>query len=314
MYHHLDELDEQLGLITYIQFFALNDGPGIRTTVFLKGCILGCRWCHNPEGRRNHIEVFPYRPNCTGCGLCRDVCPRGALVFDGPTEPRIDKSKCTVCQQCVEACPEGALVVMGKYVRASEVLDEVEKDKPFYKSSGGGMTVSGGEPLAQPRFTRALCKGAKEREMHVVLDTTAYLEWEMLEQILEYVNLVLLDIKLMDRQAHKDYTGVYNDIILDNARRIVNKEGVDLRIRVPVIPGVNDSEENLRQTAEFVESLGEGKVQGLDLLPYHPYAGAKYKVFGLDFPYPVGEGYNEEHLLEMLPIFDGRGYEVTVGG
>ncbi len=304
--------EEQIGVITHIQFFSLNDGPGIRTTVFLKGCRLDCKWCHNPEGKRHYPEVFPYIPNCTGCKACLDVCPTGALTF--AEHLRMDKGKCIVCKQCVEECQNDGIVLWGRLVTVKEVIEEVEKDKAFYKNSGGGMTLSGGEPLAQPEFTFALLKCARERGIGTALDTCGYVRWEVLEPILEWVDLVLLDLKNMDPGAHKEFTGVTNELILANARKIAEK-GIKMRIRVPIIPGRNDSEDNLRKTAEFVEQLNRNNViEGVDLLPYHPYAGAKYRIFGIGFPYPQGEGYPEEKLLSMVEIFCDHDLEVTVGG
>jgi pyruvate formate lyase activating enzyme len=312
MASRIDELDNQIGVITNIQFFSLCDGPGIRTTVFLKGCIMRCRWCHNPEGVRRNPEVFPYYTNCIGCGECLEACPSGALTLLEPNKPKIDKGLCTYCLQCASACRYNALVVFGKFVRAGEVLDEVGKDKPFYENSGGGMTLSGGEPLAQPDFTLSLLKGAKERDINTCLDTNGYAGWETIEKMLEYVDLFLWDIKHMDPVVHKSWSGLSNELILDNARKIA-QQGKRMRIRVPIIPDINDSEENLRRTAEFVDSLGPS-VTGVDLLPYHPWAGAKYRLFALDYPFPMGEGYDEEKIMGFMEIFEPHTAEVTIGG
>lgn len=306
--------EQQIGIITDIQFFSTNDGPGMRTTVFLKGCRLNCKWCHNPEGKRRYPEIFPYVPKCNGCKKCLEVCPTDAISFKEPNVPRIDKNRCIVCLQCVEACQEEAMVCWGRIVKIKEVIEEVEKDKPFYKNSGGGMTLSGGEPLAQPEFTRALFICAKEQKIDTALDTCGYAKWETLEHILEWTDLVLYDIKHMDPQAHKAYCGATNELILENARRIA-KKGVKMQIRVPIIPKVNDSTENLKRTAQFVKELNdEGVILGVDLLPYHPFAGAKYRIFGLDYPFPQGEGYPDEKLEPTVEIFVEQGLDVTVGG
>ncbi|GAB6273492.1 MAG: glycyl-radical enzyme activating protein [Peptococcaceae bacterium] len=308
--------EQQTGVITSIQLFSLNDGPGIRTTVFLKGCRLNCKWCHNPEGNRRYPEVYPFISNCTGCKKCVEVCPTEAITFLEPTRPKIDKSRCIVCLQCVEICPYEAMVQWGEIVNVKHVIEEVEKDKPFYKNSGGGMTLSGGEPLTQPEFARALMKCAKLREIHTALDTCGYAKWEVLESVLEWTDLVLFDLKHMDAQAHKEYCGVTNEVILENARRIAAKK-VPLRIRIPVIPGRNDTVENMRLTAEFVAALdreNKNVIQVVDLLPYHPYAGSKYVQFGLEYPFPVGEGYKDEEIEPIIELFTGQGLDVTVGG
>jgi len=308
-------IEDQTGIITNIQLFAINDGPGIRTTVFLKGCRLNCRWCHNPEGNRRYPEVYPYLPNCNDCKACIEVCPAGAITFIEPGKPRIDKGLCITCMQCVDACLYEAMVCWGKIVTVAEVMEEVEKDKLFYKNSGGGMTVSGGEPLTQPEFVLALMKAAKGREIGTALDTCGYAKWEVLEPVLEWTDLVLLDLKHMDPQAHKDFCGATNELILENAKRIAAK-GIRMRIRVPVIPNRNDTKENMEKTAAFIEQLDEqyNVIDGVDLLPYHPYAGAKYRVFGLDYPFPMGEGYSDEQIEPMVGVFCDHGLDVTVGG
>lgn len=307
----IDQLDSNIGIITNIQFYSVCDGPGIRTNVFLKGCTLRCRWCHNPEGVRRCPEVFPYYPNCTGCGKCVEACPSGAITLVEPTKPSVDKAKCTSCFQCVEICETQGMVVYGKYVTVDEVMVEVERDKTFYKNSGGGMTLTGGDPTAQPDFCLALLKAAKDRGINTCLDTNGYAKWEIYEKMIDDVDWFLWDIKNMDPQVHKDWAGVSNERILENAMRIAQR--AKMRIRVPIIPDVNDSDENLRKTAEFVESLGPN-VDGVDLLPYHPYAGAKYRLFCLDYPFPMGEGYDEDRVIEIMKVFEPHAAEVTIGG
>ena len=307
-------LDDTLGVITYIQMYALCDGPGIRTTVYLKGCLMNCRWCHNPEGVRRYPEVFPNAANCTGCGECLKVCPTGAISFPAEKTPRIDKGLCITCESCVDACKFEAMNMWGVFVRAGDVLDVVEQDKPFYDNSGGGMTVSGGEPTTRFEFTLALLKGAKERGISTALDTCGYVPWENLNALLEWTDIVLYDIKYMDSEAHKEFTGRDNKLILGNARRIAEK-GIPMRIRVPVIPGRTNTREGLSRTAKFAAELDEkGKVLGVDLLPYHPWAGAKYRLFGLDYPFPMGVGFKDEDIVEFIGLFTDEGLDVTIGG
>jgi pyruvate formate lyase activating enzyme len=329
-------LGGERGVITEILRFSVNNGPGIRTTVFLKGCRLRCKWCHNPEGVRHYPEVFHFWPNCVDCGDCDEVCPSGAMTLLGKEEwggdvrkievegeellmkfskkmvrkIRIDKALCIGCLRCVEACKHDAFVVAGEFTTVDKVMDEVKKDSVFYEVSGGGMTLSGGEPTAQPDFCYALLKAAKEAGLHTALDTNGYIDWDTLSKLLDYTDLVLYDIKLMDSEAHKEFSGASNEIILENAERIA-KRGTEMRVRVPVIPNVNDSKRNLEETAKFAKSLG---VEFVDLLPYHPYAGQKYRQFSLDFPYPIGVGYPEEKLEELRKIFETQGLKTTIGG
>lgn len=302
---------QALGVVNDIQRMSICDGPGYRTTVFLKGCYLDCQWCHNPEGKRRYPEVLPYIPNCIGCMKCVDVCPTKALTIEEENRPLIDRGLCNVCLQCVKACKYDALVVWGKVVTAGEVIDEVEKDLPFYVNSGGGMTLSGGEPMAQPEFALALMRLAKRLDIHTALDTAGNVPWEDFEKILEYTDLVLFDIKIMDSQSHKEYSGRGNELILDNVKRIAAM-GKRMRIRIPVIPGRNDNVENMRATGEFIKSLGD-VVEGIDLLPYHPYAGSKYRIFGLPYPFPEGEGLADQSIDPFIDVLVDYA-DVTVGG
>jgi pyruvate formate lyase activating enzyme len=206
------------------------------------------------------------------------------------------------------------MVVWGRMVSVEEVMEEVQADKPFYRHSGGGMTLSGGEPLAQPEFARAIMAAAKARGISTALDTCGCAAWEVVEGILEVTDLVLLDLKHMDPHAHREHCGASNRIILENAARIAALD-MPLRLRIPLIPGFNDSEENLVRTAEFIGGLcRNGREYEVDILPYHPYAGAKYRIFGLDYPFPEGEGYPEDRLSGIVDLFVSRDLTVTVGG
>lgn len=339
-------LGKEKGVVYDIQRFSVSNGSGIRTTVYLKGCTLRCRWCHNPEGVRHYPEVFHYWPRCTDCGRCDDICPANALgIIDkiewGGEEKEVDldefqkmalraegtniyhsikkrvarkiriqKDRCIGCLRCVDICPERAFVVVGRFMTVDEVMDEVTSDKIFYKTSGGGITISGGEPTAQPDFTLSLLKRAKEAGIHTALDTNGYLEWDSLKKLLDYTDLVLYDIKSMDPETHKDFTGVDNKKILDNAKKIAESD-VDMRIRFPLIPGINDGADNIKETAKFTKSLG---IEWVDMLPYHAFAGHKYRLFSLDFPFPIGEGYPEEKLTKIRGLFESFGLNTTIGG
>lgn len=319
------KMKQQMGIITNIQKFASNDGPGIRTTVFLKGCRLNCKWCHNPEGVRHFPEVFHFWPNCINCGNCRTICPANAMTETRkiPTYPdqkgwkgkigskiiTINKEKCLNCFQCVDVCDFDALIVSGKFMTVDDVMDEVEKDISFYNESGGGLTLSGGDPLAQPEFTLALLKAAKEKGINTALDTSGYQSWPILEKILDYTDYVLYDLKHLDRKKHIDFTGVSNDLILGNLEKIMLRNDLTTFIRIPLLPGVNDSEENLQATGEYVQSLG---LKTIYLLPAHPFAGQSYRLIGIDYPYPIGESYPEEKAKIAQTILTSYGLDVKM--
>lgn len=311
-----EPMENRWGVVNDIQRMSTNDGPGYRTTVFLKGCLLNCRWCHNPEGKRRFPEVIPYVTNCDQCGECVTACPTGALTLteEGPS---IDRSLCSDCMQCAAACDKDGLVVWGRIMSAAEVMEEVDRDRTFYRNSGGGLTVSGGEPMAQPDFVLSLFRMAKAdpdpaERIHTALDTCGHAAWAGYERVLPFTDLVLLDVKHMETSAHAGYTGTGNEVILQNAARIA-QSGVKMRIRVPVIPNVNDTKENFRATARFAAGLGDA-VAGVDLLPYHPYAGGKYRVFGMAYDFPAGEGYDDERLAPVIELFLDHVAEVTIGG
>jgi pyruvate formate lyase activating enzyme len=214
--------------------------------------------------------------------------------------------------QCVKACRFDGLVRWGNIVTADEVIAEVEKEKPFYKHSGGGMTLTGGEPMAQPEFASALMEKAKALAIGTALDTCGYAPWEDFERVLKFTDLVLLDIKMMDSKAHRDFTGAGNELIHENARRMAEM-GLKIRIRVPIIPGKNDPAENMKKTAVFAESLNNSVV-GVDLLPYHPFVGGKYAAFGMEYQFPAVEEYDDERLESVVDLFLEHVCEVTIGG
>jgi pyruvate formate lyase activating enzyme len=316
---------QNMGIITNIQKFASNDGPGIRTTVFLKGCRLNCKWCHNPEGVRHFPEVFHFWPNCINCGNCRTICPANAMTETRktPTYPdhkgwkgkigskiiTINKEKCLNCFQCVDICDFDALIVSGKFMTVEMVMAEIEKDIPFYNQSGGGLTLSGGEPAAQPEFALALLKAAKEKGINTALDTSGYQSWPILEKMIDYTDYVLYDLKHLDRKKHIAFTGVSNDLILENLEKIITRNDVTTFIRIPLLPGVNDSEENLRATGQYVQSLG---LKTVYLLPAHPFAGQSYRLVGIDYPYPIGESYPEAKAKIAQTILKSYGLNVKM--
>lgn len=262
---------EARGRVFDIQKFSIHDGPGIRTTVFLKGCPLQCAWCHNPESQERAIEISLIPDKCIGCGYCFKACPRGCHVMqDGQRQFR--RELCVRCGTCAAQCYARALEVIGKDMSVSDVLQEVIKDRPFYETSGGGMTVSGGEPMAQFPFTLALVRAAKAAGLHVCLETSGVAPWAEYEQLLGPVDLFLYDYKESDPVRHRDFTGVPPETILDNLQRL-DERGATLVLRCPIIPGYNARDEHLQAIADLANRLRH--VQEINLMPYHPLGDSK---------------------------------------
>lgn len=259
-----------------IQRFCVNDGPGIRTTVFLKGCMLRCVWCHNPESQSPRIQLMLHAARCIGCGDCLNACPRHLHRFCDDGTHHIDRASCTVCSACTTACT-GALELCGRDMTVEDILGEVMRDESFYRNSGGGMTVSGGDPLFCPDFTRALVKEAKARGLHVCIETSGYAKWEDIEALIPYVDLFLWDVKESDGDRHNQYTGVSNERILDNLERL-DRAGARIVLRCPIIPTFNDREEHLHAIGALAERLGG--VERVDIEPYHPLGQSKHVSLG----------------------------------
>lgn len=267
------------GTIFDIKRFAVHDGPGIRTTVFFKGCPLRCLWCHNPESMKIQRQIVFFENKCIGCGECFKRCPNKAIEVT-PQGRKYYRDKCTLCGTCVEYCYAEATVMQGKIASVEEVIEEVKKDIPFYENSGGGVTLSGGEPTMQPEFCIAILQESKKAGMHTALDTSGYVKFDIFKEILKYVDLLLYDLKVMDPQKHKEYTGVTNEIILSNLKE-VDKMNVPIEIRIPIIPGYNDLEDNLYATCEFINSLHN--VQRIKMLPYHRLGEGKYTRLDMEY-------------------------------
>ena len=264
------------GIVTNIQRFSVHDGPGIRTTVFLKGCNLRCFWCHNPEdiNREPEIQFFPER--CIYCGACAECCVHQAhIMYNGGHVFR--RELCTGCGECVDTCYAKGLVLVGATKSVEQVMEEILQDRAFYASSGGGVTLSGGEPLLQIDFSCAVLARCEEEGIHTAIETAAPLPWSRIQSILPHVDLVMMDIKHMDSQAHRHSTGVPNRRILDNAARL-GRQPQPLIVRTPVIPGINDSEADIAAIAAFVATLPN--LLYYELLPYHPMAESKYRSLG----------------------------------
>ncbi|MGE4564382.1 MAG: glycyl-radical enzyme activating protein [Victivallaceae bacterium] len=255
------------GMIFDIRKFSINDGPGIRTTVFLKGCPLRCWWCHNPESQRLEPELSLLPEKCVGCGFCARACPNGCFVSGA-----FDRTRCTSCGKCTAECHAGARELIGRPVSVEEVLAEVGKDRIFYETSGGGVTVSGGEPLFQPDFTAALLRGAKKEGFHTCLDTCGYAAWGKIEALLSDVDLLLYDLKETDPARHLEYTGVPLAPILDNLERI-DDAGKELILRCPLVPGLNVRDNHADGIAAVAGKLGH--LREINLMPYHPLGESK---------------------------------------
>ncbi|WP_340674344.1 glycyl-radical enzyme activating protein [Moorella sulfitireducens (nom. illeg.)] len=301
------------GIVFHIIHGSFVDGPGIRTTVFLKGCPLRCVWCCNPEGQLLHPEVKLNAALCKACGACITGCPENAItLLTGETGSRvqINRSLCTGCMQCIATCPTGALDCFGRYYTVDELFEIVKKDEQFYRLSGGGVTVGGGEPTFQAAFTREFIKKCKDNYIHVALDTCGYTTTAEGLKVLEEADLLLFDLKGLDPRRHVAATGVSNERILENLKNL-NAKGKPIIIRLPVIPGYNDSTANLQATAELLAQLRS--VERVDLMPYHEYGKVKYEQLEKDYALNV-KPLSRERQEELLAFFRNYGLPVQIGG
>ena len=308
-------------LVTDIQKFCVNDGPGFRTNVYLKGCPLRCAWCHNPETIHPYPEIYWKRRLCVQCGECLAVCPRDAI--EPPVDPALSQSPasgyqkihrdlCDRCMACVSACSYNALEVVGKAMSVDEILDVVEQDRPFYENSGGGMTLSGGEPSVNAEFACQLLKEARKRGLHRCLDTNGYSPFEVLEGLVKLSDIILYDLKHLDSAPHKEMTGVDNALILENLSRLL-ETGAEVWVRIPVIPGWNDSLSYHKRCAEYLAGL-PGKIARVDLLPYHNWCEDKYGWLGLSWPMGTVQAMDPGFLEIPVDFYKDKGLMATVGG
>lgn len=307
------------GLVYDIQPFSVQDGPGIRTTVFLKGCPLRCPWCHSPESQEFFPQLSWVSMRCVGCGRCIGICPRQAISYcteetvtvqNGVIHRiQIDRSKCVGCGTCAGACYPQALYVSGTPYTPEEVVNKVSGDIPFYNNSGGGVTISGGEPLSQPAFTVEVLRQLKAAGISTALDTTGFAPAEFVKKALSYTDLFLYDLKHMDPERHMSLVKQPNGPILDNAR-IIARLGGKLQVRIPLITGCNDDDKNLRESVSFCDSIRKS-VTVVQLLPFHDLGSAKYPRIGRDDIFTVPP-VPEERIEKWKAAFAASGLPVTV--
>ena len=306
------DTENQKGVIFNIQHYSIHDGPGIRTTVFMKGCPLYCVWCQNPESQALQPELFFNVEACIGCGKCMQACPSTAIeIINGHS--KTNRQICRSTGVCVDVCPNEARSLMGKYVSASDVFKEVNGDAIFYRRSGGGVTLSGGDSVAQPEFAVSILKLCKNAGIHTALDTSGYVKWEKFQKILEYVDLVLYDFKQMDPVLHKKYTGVSNNLILDNVKKIYHEYRIPLLARLPVVPGYTDSVENIEAIAKFIANE-LGKEVKVHLLPYHRLGETKYERLECLSACASIQPPGEDQMLKLKELVESFGLTVYIGG
>ena len=297
------------GIIFNIKKFAIHDGPGIRTTVFLKGYPLRCQWCHNPESWLRKPEISLDQEKCIRCYQCVSLCPEQA-IFLKDDYPYTDQKKCALCSTCVSICPAQARGIIGKRISTVKVIRELRKDLIFYQESDGGVTFSGGEPLEQIDFLAGLLLLCKEENMHTAVDTCGYTPWSNLERILSLVDLWLFDLKILDEQKHKHYTGVSNQLILENLRRL-SKKTKKIEIRIPLIPGVNDNIEEMAEMAGLIRSLSLSEV---NILPFHRLGLEKYRRLGLSANMEEIGALSQKDIEVVKQLFSKHKLRVNIGG
>jgi pyruvate formate lyase activating enzyme len=298
------------GIVFDVKKYAIHDGPGIRTTVFLKGCPLRCLWCQNPEGQDPKPELVVRKSRCIGCGECSKGCSRGAISLVAQ-HVSIDRRNCVLCNRCSQVCPSDALSIAGKQMSVKEVLEEIEKDMAFYDESGGGVTFSGGEPLFQPDFLNGLLTECKRRGIHTIVDTCGFAPYEIIGRMRDKVDLFLYDVKIIDSRKHRKYTGASNEQILENLKKLA-KNGSGIVISFPIIPSINDDDRNVISTAKFIGSLPN--VKNVNLLPYHRAGIEKYRNLGKSYKLDKIQPPLSQEMKAIKEKMETFGIRVGIGG
>ena len=290
------------GITFNIQKFSIHDGPGIRTTVFFKGCPLRCEWCSNPESQIKNVQILHDQSKCSYCLSCVAACPNGAITHED-NKIIINEGKCVGCLTCVNSCPNRALSYEGDYQTIEEIVDICMQDIDFYEESGGGVTISGGEGMSQPDFLKKLIAELKKNSVHVAIETTGYVKKETFEELAKELDLLLFDVKHYDREKHYNGTKVYNDLIVENLKWAIYN-GIEVLPRIPVIPDFNDSLEDAEGLAELLVEVGAKKVQ---LLPFHQFGEKKYELLNRNYKYKNKKALYPEDLEEYQKIFLDKG-------
>lgn len=298
----------EIGIVFDIQRFSIHDGPGIRTIVFLKGCPLSCLWCCNPESQSIKPVIMYNEKNCIHCGRCINVCKQKAI--NPQNKELIDRNLCIGCGECANICPASALVLKGNKMTVEQVIKELKKDATNYRRSGGGITISGGEPLVQSKFAAELLKACKAQGWHTAIETTGYSKTDAIEKMFPYIDLALMDIKSADSEIHKKYTGVSNEVILKNALKISNF--TKTVVRIPTIPYVNATKEGITAICKFVKTMNN--VDTIHLLPYHTYGENKYDLLGKEYTMKEFNSLTPDEIDSLKLIVEENGFKCVIGG